>query len=41
MCKGFYVTDHVKLLAFGGADRPENMQWQTKDAAKAKVERKG
>ena len=38
-----YVIDHVKPLACGGADRPENMQWQTKDAAKAKdkVERKG
>ena len=27
-CKGF-VIDHIKPLACGGADRPENMQWQT------------
>lgn len=41
-CKG-YVIDHIKPLACGGADRPENMQWQTKDDAKAKDkwERKG
>jgi hypothetical protein len=34
-CKG-YVIDHVKPLACGGADAPENMQWQTAAAAKAK-----
>ena len=34
-CPG-YVIDHVVPLKRGGADRPENMQWQTKDAAKAK-----
>jgi hypothetical protein len=41
-CKG-YVIDHVKPLACGGADAPENMQWQTAAAAKAKdkVERVG
>jgi hypothetical protein len=30
------VIDHVKPLACGGADKPANMQWQTKAAAKAK-----
>lgn len=41
-CKG-YIIDHVKPLACGGADRPENMQWQTVDDAKDKDkwERKG
>jgi hypothetical protein len=34
-CKG-YVIDHVKPLACGGADRPENMQWQTLVDGKAK-----
>ncbi len=34
-CPG-YVVDHVKPLACGGADAPENMQWQTAQAAKAK-----
>jgi hypothetical protein len=34
-CPG-YVVDHVVPLKRGGADRPENMQWQTKEAAKAK-----
>ena len=34
-CPG-YVIDHVKPLKRGGADRPDNMQWQTKEAAKAK-----
>lgn len=34
-CKG-YVIDHIKALACGGADRPENMQWQTVAAAKEK-----
>jgi len=34
-CHG-YVIDHVKPLKRGGADAPSNMQWQTKDDAKAK-----
>lgn len=34
-CPG-YVVDHVKPLKRGGADAPTNMQWQTKEAAKAK-----
>ncbi len=34
-CKGF-VIDHVKPLASGGADRPENMQWQTEGDGKTK-----
>jgi hypothetical protein len=28
-CKG-YVIDHIDPLCAGGADSPENMQWQTK-----------
>ena len=41
-CKG-YVIDHIKPLACGGPDRPDNMQWQTVADAKAKDkwERKG
>jgi hypothetical protein len=41
-CPGF-VVDHVKALACGGADTPENMQWQTlRDSKlKDKWERKG
>jgi len=41
-CKG-YVIDHVHPLACGGADVPDNMQWQTTADAKAKDkwERKG
>ena len=31
-----YVIDHIVPLKRGGADAPGNMQWQTKDAAKAK-----
>jgi hypothetical protein len=31
-----YVVDHVKPLKRGGSDSPSNMQWQTKQAAKAK-----
>jgi hypothetical protein len=31
-----YVVDHVTPLKRGGADSPSNMQWQTKEAAKAK-----
>jgi hypothetical protein len=34
-CPG-YVIDHKVALKRGGADRPQNMQWQTKQAAKAK-----
>ena len=34
-CPG-YVIDHVTPLKRGGADSPSNMQWQTKEAAKAK-----
>ncbi len=34
-CHG-YVIDHIKALACGGADRPENMQWQTVAAGKVK-----
>lgn len=34
-CPG-YVVDHRQALKHGGADRPENMQWQTKAAAKSK-----
>jgi hypothetical protein len=31
-----YVIDHIIALKRGGADNPSNMQWQTKEAAKAK-----
>ena len=34
-CKG-YVVDHITPLKRGGADAPSNLQWQTKEAAKAK-----
>jgi len=34
-CPG-YVVDHIKPLKRGGADRPSNMQWQTRAEAKAK-----
>ena len=34
-CHG-YVIDHRTPLKKGGADSPSNMQWQTKEAAKAK-----
>jgi predicted phage terminase large subunit-like protein len=34
-CPG-YVIDHIIPLACAGADRPENMQWQTKAEAKEK-----
>lgn len=41
-CPG-YVIDHVVSLACGGADAPENMQWQSVSDAKEKDkwERKG
>ena len=41
-CPG-WVIDHVNPLACGGPDRPENMQWQSVEDAKAKdrVERVG
>jgi hypothetical protein len=41
-CRG-YIIDHIQALACGGADAPENMQWQTREDAKAKDkwERKG
>lgn len=31
-----YVIDHIVPLKHGGADSPNNMQWQTKEEAKAK-----
>jgi hypothetical protein len=34
-CPG-YVIDHINPLACGGADSPENMQWQTEAEGKAK-----
>ena len=34
-CRGFTV-DHIVPLACCGIDAPQNMQWQTKAAAKAK-----
>lgn len=34
-CPG-YVIDHVKALKHGGADDPSNMQWETREEAKAK-----
>ena len=34
-CPG-YVVDHIKALKRGGPDTPANMQWQTREAAKAK-----
>lgn len=36
-CPG-YIIDHVVQFNRGGANAPGNMQWQTKDAAKAKDE---
>ena len=34
-CPG-WVVDHVVPLCAGGPDRPDNMQWQTVEAAKLK-----
>lgn len=34
-CRGF-VIDHVTPLCAGGADAPQNMQWQSTADAKAK-----
>lgn len=34
-CPG-WIVDHVKALACGGPDRPDNMQWQTVADARAK-----
>lgn len=34
-CPG-YVVDHRVPLKRGGPDTPDNMQWQTREAAKAK-----
>ena len=34
-CPG-YVIDHIKALKHGGCDTPDNMQWQTREEAKAK-----
>jgi len=31
-----YVVDHIIPLSEGGTDDPSNMQWQTKEEAKAK-----
>jgi hypothetical protein len=41
-CPG-YVIDHIQPLACGGADSPDNMQWQTIEEGKEKDrwERKG
>ena len=36
---GGYVSDHVVPLACGGADSPDNMQWQTIEEAKMKDRR--
>jgi hypothetical protein len=33
-----YVIDHIVPLKRGGADHPDNMQWQTKEEAREKDE---
>src|SRR5436190_24370364 len=37
-CPG-HVVDHMKPLCAGGADRPSNMQWQTREESKIKDRR--
>ncbi len=34
-CPG-YVVDHIHPLKRGGADHPDNMQWQTREEAREK-----
>lgn len=34
-CPG-WIVDHIVPLCAGGADKPENMQWQELDASKVK-----
>lgn len=34
-CEG-WIVDHVRPLCKGGADRPSNMQWMTREDAKRK-----
>jgi hypothetical protein len=34
-CPG-YVIDHIRPLTCGGADAPDNMQWQSRQAAREK-----
>jgi hypothetical protein len=34
-CPG-YIADHIIPLGTGGSDAPNNMQWQTREAARAK-----
>lgn len=34
-CPG-YIKDHITALCDGGSDTVSNLQWQTKEAAKAK-----
>ena len=36
LIRRLHVIDHIIPLKRGGADAPSNMQWQTKEAAKAK-----
>jgi hypothetical protein len=36
-----YVVDHVRPLECDGADPPDNMQWQTIAAGKAKDKTEG
>jgi hypothetical protein len=39
-CPG-YVIDHIKPLACGGADMPENMQWQHTEPLKRRIDGNG